>query len=69
MNPALHPRRRGKPIQESKKNRRPNTEEQPKRRVMAVGRRVKDGWLIRTNLQRYQEENETPVADDGSAAA
>lgn len=56
-------------MQESKKNRRPNNEEQPQRRVMAVGRRVKDGWLIRTNLQRYQDEREAAQADDGSAAA
>ena len=38
--------------------RRPNAETPAPRRLMAVGRKVKDGWLIRTNFSKYQTEQQ-----------
>ena len=53
-----------------KENRRPNAETPaPRRRLMAVGRKVKDGWLIRTNFSKYQSEQGLDSSKDGSAAA
>ncbi len=31
------------------------------RRVIAVGRRVKEGWLVRTRLWRYLDEGEVKL--------
>jgi hypothetical protein len=49
--------------------RRPNTEKKAPLRLMAVGRRVKNGWLIRTDLERYQSENGAADQKNDSAAA
>ncbi|MDG1960504.1 MAG: hypothetical protein P8K76_07190 [Candidatus Binatia bacterium] len=49
--------------------RRPNAETPAPRRLMAVGRKVKDGWLIRTNFSKYQTEQQSEQKKDGSAAA
>jgi hypothetical protein len=49
--------------------RRPNTENKPSRRLMAVGRRVKDGWLIRTDLNRFQTATATAASKNNPAAA
>lgn len=49
--------------------RRPNAETPAPRRLLAVGRKVKDGWLIRTNFSKYQSEQKLEQRKDGSAAA
>ena len=49
--------------------RRPNAETPAPRRLMAVGRKVKDGWLIRTDFSKYQSEQQIEQKKDDSAAA
>ncbi|MFP6665463.1 MAG: hypothetical protein VCC00_14825 [Deltaproteobacteria bacterium] len=48
--------------------RRPNTANKAPRRLIAVGRRVKDGWLIRTDLNRFQAAN-VEASKNNTAAA
>ncbi len=51
-------------------NRRSEATTANPRRVIAVGRRVKDGWLVRTRLWRYLDEREAKPAvrrDSGAA--
>ncbi len=51
-------------------NRRSEATPANPRRVIAVGRRVKDGWLVRTRLWRYLDEREAkaPARRDSGAA-
>ncbi len=49
--------------------RRPNATTPAPRRLMAVGRKVKDGWLIRTDFSKYQSEQQIDSKKDDTAAA
>ena len=49
----------------TQETRRPNSATPAPRRLLAVGRKVKDGWLIRTDFAKYQAEQKK----NGSAAA
>jgi len=49
--------------------RRPNAATPAPRRLMAVGRKVKDGWLIRTDFSKYQSEQQIDSKKDDTAAA
>ena len=56
-------------INTKQETRRPNAATPAPRRLMAVGRKVKDGWLIRNDFSKYQSEQQVDSKKSDNAAA